>query len=318
MLVAIGTEALVACTDTFEIDFPEEPSQLVVYSLFHPDSVWQVSVSATKDLNSPEVPYPVISEATVEIYRGSERVDELVFQGYLEPSKVIDNVRGVTYDTVVWRKENLYRSERGIKPEPGVAYTVRVSVPGYPSAEATSSLPSSPSVTLESISINNGTDYYSRTLEITTAILDQADRNDFYLAGASYQLLELHSGQDGVYDDTVYVRQFGTLETINVQSTQLQEFKLFSDQSFYGITYPLTFGVLLDESFVMTNPDFLTLYVGAVSEPFYRYYEALEAQKNYGAGFVNLTDPPKAYSNIEGGLGVFAGYTTTDFSIYWE
>ena len=305
----------IGCTETIEVDFPEEPPQLVVYSLFHPDSVWEVSVSSTKDLNSPNTPYSVINEATVEIYQGAQRVDELTFQGYLTPGKVIDNVRGVSYDTVFWRRENQYRSERGLKPEPGVMYTVYVSAPGYPSVEATSSVPDSPSATLEAFSTKGNTDdFYDRTLEITSVIRDAPGQNDFYLAGASYPILELQARPDGTYD-TTYRRQFASLETVDVQSTRLQEFKLFSDQSFYGITYPITFSLLLDEQFVVTNPDSLTLYVGSVSEPFYRYYEALEAQGEYGVDFINLTDPPKAYSNVDGGLGVFAGYNTTDFRI---
>ena len=318
-MAVVWTGIALACTETFEIDFPEEPQQLVVYSLFHPDSVWQISVSATKDLNSPGEPYPVVNEAIVEIYRGDQHVDALVFQGYLAPGKVIDNIRGVTYDTVFWRKENLYRSQRGMKPEPGVAYTVRVSAPGYPSVEASSSIPEGASATLGKFSINrsaNSSGFNGQSLEITSVIRDVPNENNFYLVGAAYPIAELHAGQDGIYDDTVYYRQFAALETVDIQSIRLQDFKLFSDQSFFGITYPATFSLALDESFIMTNPDSLTLYLGEVSESFYRYYEALEAQGEYGVGFVNLTDPPKAYSNVEGGLGVFAGYNTVDFPIY--
>ena len=309
---------LVACTETFEIDFPEMPQQLVVYSLFHPDSVWQVSVSATKDLNSPGAPYPVVSEATVEIYQGERRVDELVFQGYLDPETVIDNLRG-TYDTVFWREETIYRSERGIRPEPGIPYTVRVSAPGFSSVEATSSIPSGPSATLGTSRINRRaipSGSSSQLLELSSTINDVPGENNFYLVGASYLLLELQAGQDGIYDDTVYYREYSALETANIQSIRLQNFKLFSDQSFYGIAYPVTFNLTLDDLFILINPDSLTLYLGEVSEPFYRYYQSLEAQGDYGVDFVNLTDPPKAYSNVEGGLGVFAGYNTVDFSVY--
>ena len=312
-IACIGTA--LGCTETFEIDFPEEPQQLVIYSLFHPDSVWQVAVSTTKDLNSPGTPYPVVDQATVEIYQDDQRVDELAFQGYMVPSKVIDNVRGITYDTMIWRREHLYRSQRGTKPEPGVTYTVRVSAPGYPSVEATGRIPDFPSVTLEAFKITDPSRFNSQFLEITSVIRDNPDQNDFYLAGISYPILELHDGQNGGYD-TVYNRQFVMLEMVDIQSIYLQQFKLFSDQSFFGITYPVKFGVELDETIVLQNLDSLTLYLGAVSESFYRYYEALEAQGEYGVGFVNLTDPPKAYSNVEGGLGVFAGYNTVDFSVY--
>ena len=319
MLVTIGVGALTACTETFEVDFPEEPPQLVVYSLFHPDSVWQVAVSTTKDLNSPGTPYPVVDKATVEIYQNDQRVDELAFQGRLVPGIVIDNVRGLTYDTMVWRREHLYRSPRGTKPEPGVTYTVRVSAPGYPSVEASSRIPEGTSATLGNFSINRRASLpgsNGQSLEITSVIRDVPNENNFYLVGAAYPIVELHAGPDGIYDDTVYYRQFATLGTVDIQSIRLQYFKLFSDQSFFGIAYPATFSLALDESFIMTNPDSLTLYLGEVSESFYRYYEALEAQGEYGVGFVNLTDPPKAYSNVEGGLGVFAGYNTVDFSIY--
>ena len=154
------------------------------------------------------------------------------FKGIWSQARCIDNVRGITYDTMIWRREHLYRSQRGTKPEPGVTYTVRVSAPGYPSVEATGRIPDSPAITLEAFKITDPSGFNSQFLEITSVIRDNPDQNDFYMAGASYPLMELHGRPDGSYD-TVYHQQFAWLETVDIQSIYLQQFKLFSDQSFF-------------------------------------------------------------------------------------
>lgn len=309
-----------SCTETIEIDFPEEDQQLVVYSLFHPDSVWQVSVSATKDLNSPGAPYPVIDEATVEIYQGNQQIDVLEFQGYLDPTTVRDLSRGITYDTVFWRKETLYRSAQGAQPKPDVDYTVRVSAPGYASVEATSRIPINPTIMIEKVNLDKDirqSEFDDRYLKVTSKIHDFADQNNFYLAGAFYKNFELHLREDSLYD-SVFYKEYTLVETTDIQSIRLQTLDLFSDQSFFGISYPVEFSIRLDYLFTANDIDSLVLFTGLVSEPFYRYYESLKAQEEYGVGLVNLTDPPKAYSNVENGLGIFAGYNTINFTIYRE
>jgi hypothetical protein len=309
-----------SCTKEIEMDFPQEPDQLVIYSLFHPDSVWQVSVSTTKDLNTPFAPYDVVNEAVVEIYQGQQLVDQLEFQGYLDPTRVQDNVRGITYDTVFWRNEHIYRSEEGFKPEAGVAYTVVVSAPGYNSVTATDQIPRLPLIEVEEVGtptdrnwpgINPNDEYIT-----TTAVVHDVDgENNYYLTGASY-MLPRYQYEDGVVYDTLYRHQYLETATFEIRSISLYPYELFSDQSFYGISYPVLIGVRLDQGFTFNEVNRLSLHTGIVSEAFYKYYKSAERQKLYGVDLVNLTDPPIIYSNVEGVLGIFAGYNTIDFDVH--
>lgn len=316
LLLLSGT---VSCTKEIEVDFPQEPDQLVIFSLFHPDSVWQVSVSTTKDLNTPFAPYDVVSEAVVEIYQDQQLVDQLEFQGYLDPTRVQDNVRGITYDTVFWRNENIYRSEEGFKPEAGVAYTVVVSAPGYTSVTATNQIPHLPLIEVKEVDRRTdrnwpGFNPNEAYTAVTTVIHDAKDENNFYLAGASY-MMPRYQYENGVIYDTTYQHQYLEAVTFEIRSTSLYPYKLFSDQSFYEISYPVLIGIRLDELFTLMSVNQLSLHVGIVSEAFYKYYESFERQNLYGIGLVNLTDPPIIYSNVEGGLGIFAGYNTRDFDV---
>ena len=278
ILSVLSLFTLSACTETFEIDFPEEPPQLVVYSLFHPDSVWQVSVSSTKDLNSPNTPYPVIDNATVEIYQGEQLVDELAFRGRLEPAIAI-GLDGTRSDTVVWRRADEYRSERGIRPEVGVAYTLRVLAPGYPTATATGRIPAVPAVTIGETRYNQneGVWPYDESVEISGVIRDVPEQNNFYMVGASVQEPKQEERADDGYD-TIYVRTYVPATPLNIRTVGLRDFTLFSDQSFFGIAYPLRFRVGISEEFENAGVDSVTLHLGAIEEPFYRYYETLKAQ----------------------------------------
>ena len=286
--------------------------------MFHPDSVWQVSVSSTKDLNSPNAPYLVIDEATVEIYRGEQLIDELPFRGRLKPATAIAT-DGTRSDTVIWNRADEYRSTRNIRPEAGIDYTLRVSAPGYPTVTATGRIPDAPSVTLSSARLNpdEGVLSFDKSLEVSGTVRDVPEQNNFYMVGASFQNLRRRRQPDDSYD-TTYFREYLFAAPLDVRVVGVHRFSLFSDQSFFGIDYPLVFRAGLSDLIIEEDTSAVTLHLGTIEEAFYRYYETLEAQDNYRVGIVNLTDPPQAYSNVENGLGVFAGYNTVDFKIYRE
>jgi len=310
---------LASCTQEIEVDFPQEADQLVVYSLFHPDSVWKVSVSSTKDLNTPFAPYEVIDQATVEVYQDDALVDVLEYQGFLEPGLVQDNVRGITYDTVFWRNETTYLSKEGLKPEVGVTYTLVVSAPGYATVRGSDRIPELPNVEVEATDISTDRDWpgfnpNDNFVAVTALIRDNLESNDYYLAGVSY-MSTAYLFEDGVVIDSTYSEQYLEVETFEIRSTSINPFKLFSDQSFFGIDYPLLIGARLDQLFTLNELNSFRMHLGIVSEAFYKYYESSERQSIYSINLVNLSDPPIIHSNLDGGLGIFAGYNIIDFDV---
>ena len=52
-----------------------------------------------------------------------------------------------------------------------------------------------------------------------------------------------------------------------------------------------------------------------VSPELYNYYKSMEAYLKYNDTSSSVAEPQKLFSNVEGGLGIFAGYSIQYYSI---
>lgn len=314
VLLFILSLLICACTEVIEVDFPSHEPLLVVNCRFNPDSVWHVEVSASREIGSPES-YQFVDNAIVEIYEGNRLIDQLEYQGKKIPTKILDIDRGIEIDTFLYENETVYRSGRNVTPKPSIDYTIKVTAPGFPIALATDRIPINPEFSLQSIEIKSDTrdgKYNSNQfLEITTIIQDKAESEDYYFIRAyvpdsTYQYI----GDQQVA--VPYNRLISIEDVFDIQAVQLNEMWIFSDQSFFGTNYPLRIGL---DGLQIGDEESFVVQIGAVSTSFYRYYTTYQEQRFYGNGLVTLTDPPKVYNNINGGLGVFAGYNNQELTI---
>ncbi len=289
------------CETVVEVSPPEYDSEPVATSFFSPDSTWSVTMhrslgSAVKQDATREY----ISDASVRIMDGSSTVDILSHQG-----------------------NGRYVSSTGELPSYGIQYTLQVDFPSKASIQATSAAPSP--VVISDYSI----EYLAPEFDIVPV--------------SRYQLRIVFSDMPGInyYRIGVYRR-----ERNGYRSGDTDPDSAYRRISFDGLTPGWSCGYFTDvvdpieggggsgllcEEFVVTDRLFdgknyswsgttlnvpdeigrkeLQLVISSLSEDYYKYLHSLERNVFHDP----LTEEPfPVYSNVIGGLGVFAGYTNTN------
>lgn len=163
------------------------------------------------------------------------------------------------------------------------------------------------------------------TWEFDIEIIDNPDEENYYLLEGLIEIL------DGEHDYTLndingYIEPHigHHSNDVNAENKSLTSgfdyvsYPLRSvflpDENFNGQTYRTQFGLSDDD---VQNPDYndfkAHLSIKSVSEEMYNYYKSLEM---YRLGQNNIfAEPEQIYSNVDGGIGVFAGFTQQTFEI---
>ena len=288
------------CETVIEVSPPKYDSEPVVTSFFSPDSIWSVRIHKSLGITvKRDANHEYISNASVRIMDGSNTIDILSYQG-----------------------DGRYVSSRAQFPIDRIQYTLRVDFPDRASIQAVSAaplpvvitdysikaLPSSP----ESDPFSYGTKYQLRI------VFSDINGVNFYRIGVyRRQQNPSRSDPDSVYRGVRfdgftsgwscgYPASPDAVEIIGGGSgVECREF-VVTDRLFDGKSYSwggTTVGLNND-----TGRRELRLIISSLSEDYYRYLQSMERNFYHDP----LTEQPSpVYSNISGGLGVFAGYTST-------
>lgn len=299
-LLLLATLSLAACETAVDIALPEPEPQLVINSLFHADSLWAVGVSENRSVLSSEEPEPVTS-ATVEILESGEVVETLTYQ----PSR---NDPGVL---------PLYRSDRH-RPQAGRTYTIRVAAPGFPTAEATASVPEPLPFSIDARRVQPRADVPLgvQAHEITVAFSDPAGTANYY-ALAVYRIIQTRSagGLRRAYSSTGFSSGDAVLrenrlvddDLFEVDGDPFYDRAYFSDAAIDGQTCALKMRALTYDEPGVADRYFVVLE--SLAEDFYEYLRTREISDYTGEN--PFAEPVSVHSNIQNGLGIFAGYSTS-------
>lgn len=333
---ALGVLSLLSgCELAVEVDVPERESQLVAHSFFAPDSAWSVRLRRNADIEGrDDVRNLAVADASVRISDGSGNYSAMLTHAgeglYLH--------RGQT-------------AAPGAHPIPGAAYTLEAEAPGLPAIRAVASIPavrasieeverlgdSDDGLGFESYRVRiriedpPGTNYYKLELfrwsPVGVAVdLPLGYRGDprFVLdePGASRAFLEIafSSGESVFrYDDYAYF--FDPPEVAD--EDRFFEGVLFSDELFDGEAR--SFELIARPFFGAFNTveSRYKLVLTALSEDYFRYHHTALLQSdavdelNIAAALLQ-TPPVQLHSNVEEGLGVFAGYAAHAFGFDGE
>ncbi len=311
VVLSLGCETIV------EIDAPEYDSKPVVTSFFTPDTPWSVTLHQSLGANEKlDVATEFITDATVKILNGSSTIDILRYGG-----------------------KGKYMSSSGVEPLEGMMYTLRVDFPKKPSIEAVSMAPLSVDIS----------DYSIESLPPSSEFIDLIDDLSRYQlrvvfsdrTGLNYYRIGIYRyrsvfRREETDPDSIYQRltlndynlgwSCGYVDDIDVAVDPVnggggsigqiacEEFvvtdRLFDGKSYSwsGITYNLSRNSGRNE---------LLLIISSLSEDYYEYLKSLERNEFYDP---LIEEPFPMYSNVNDGLGVFAGYTNTRliFPIFQE
>ncbi|UOQ55001.1 DUF4249 domain-containing protein [Hymenobacter cellulosivorans] len=286
ILLAGGAVVLPGCIDQIDADLPEPPKKLVLNSILTPDSVFRVQVSrVTSTLDSSS---RVLSTAKVYLLQPGRPAELLASEGkglYSLPSK----------------------------PASLAPYTLQADLEGYPTAQASDTIPTRVPIDEAWYSFPTGTDRNNELLgTIVVRFTDPAAQTNFYE-------ISCYQENQGL---TLDVRGNAALAAEDDKEFEPQSL-VFSDRLFNGQAFELRGSFLTHghtgggSSGPPTTRDPL-LVLRTVSRAYYQYRKSwtrhLYNQGTKGDTYnlnqlLFLGDPSTMYSNVAGGYGVVAGYS---------
>ena len=283
-----------SCEKEIDISIDITQPKLVVNGLFFSDSLWKLEISSSKYIYDTGA-ILLVNDALVTI---------------------LDS-KGNNY-TLTNAGKGIY-SSLSKKPELGESYTINVSHDNYENVSATSKMPDKiqiEKVEEKDITITSGTQY--RKVAVT---FNDNQENDFYSISVNSVYLSIENDELTGKTDTVEISS--PIELYS-QDPTLGEFSetsygskiVFSDDIFNGKSY--TFEFLIDENYLTLNgetdnsgPDLnqIKLFMSRITEEYYFYETSYEEYNLNNDNY--FSQPVQVYTNIENGLGIFAGYSVT-------
>ena len=307
LLCALLLLTWMACETVVEIDPPAYEPELVVTSYFAPDSLWSAAIHRSLSVGVSQDPSAqYVETATVTILSGSDIVDTLRYAG---------------------RGRYVSNTER--YPVAGKPYTLRAQAPGMTTAQAVSTAPEPTpisEISFENLGLISPDVPIAREYKfrLRFRLEDPPGRNFYrfgvYKFGESYfadQYPDLNL-PDSVYwpipvdaGDVSwfcgYSEAYRGTPTTGCPGCTCDDSAL-TDQLFDGQSYQVSVTFSLYPSSQGNARNEILLLVSTLSEDFFEIKRALEEHFNQNAAF---SAPQDIYSNVNGGLGVFAGYSNT-------
>lgn len=290
--------ALVGCDEAYfttPVDVPDEPPRLVAFGLFEPGVPWTVYVSQSTSLGSRVRPGPLQS-ATVEVFQGTTLVERLAY----EPAS----------------DDAFYSGGRYVGatvPAEGQAYTLRVSAPSLPTATGSSRTPA-PVVPRVAETTRVGVrDQYSTLYTVALDVPDPAGPTFYRLRATAARRTPngwYEASQQVCSADPVLRQSLVDVDLGNAgQACFGTEGALFSDETFDGQTrrLPLRLSVYRQDAGGAQETR-VTLHLERLSDDAYRFERTRRLAEL--AGDNPFAEPLDLYGNLDGGLGVFAGFAT--------
>ncbi len=279
---------LTSCISDAHLTLPEEETKLVVNGFFHPDSSFALTLSASSPvLSSYEITRPV-PNAVIKLFENGTYKDSLIFNGEKYISSYI--------------------------PQVGKEYGISIHAAGYDEVSATNVIPPTPQVLNIRIIPNyilkideQGEPFFVSGMNLT--LFDNLSESHFYEVVIYIKNTDENNTNE-IWEGVDYIRSDDAVinfeEIINYNPPSI----VFSNENFSNsvqeihIDFTSSLTTLLDEYKVM-------VICRSVSEDYYLFAKSYARQTYFDPfsydlwteyAYVNL------YSNIKGGLGIFAAY----------
>lgn len=331
---------LSACEKEIHFDQKLIEPKLVINSFIVADSTIEATIALSKSIPGFEKQFEWIDNAEVTLYVDGEKAEKLGAFKIDYPAEE-KNEYDWEYSNNLSRATVIYRST-STKAEAGKKYKLEVKHPKYETAFGETTLPEP----IEIIQLKTETriityDYGSREnqLVVKMKFKDRADEINYYRITFNQTIGETNNSNfekpDSSY--TIYISSKQVSTQLNSSDKILSNdenandflfgspsnyYNLFTDDLISGKEYEIEFiafsqflyyDVENDETTgFFTNPgEFYSIDVklSTISREAFLYMKASNAQQWYGEDF--FSEPVQAYSNIEKGVGIVAGYSSS-------
>jgi len=328
-VITLSIFTILSCSKEIEFNGKLLDPKLVVNSICALDSTFVVEVSESKAIPGYESSFRKITDATVKLYVDGIETEKLVF----------DSTDRISQGTSYITKSAFYMGKTLVGS--GKNYKIEVSHPDY-SAKATGEMKIGKRVPILNISTDSipYLDNLSRNRQktkVTIKFSDPVDEENFYRLVLNYRIgknqwyenekgdtIKLVQVMDYVYvystiesDDPVFSSKEDADELL-FGSTNYSGLTLFPDELFNGKTYDLNFYLnenvfwhFDQEGMDVTRGDFyiVTIELQSLTKESYFYTKSLGSFDWISDGL--LTEPVQVYSNIENGIGIFGGCSSS-------
>ena len=265
-----------------------------------------------------------VHNAAVTVWRNGELVETLRFYNY---------GKGSEYYAGTFR------------PQVGDQITIKASASGFDAVECSTIMPEAPVIpSVEHVDLIeraysvafNGEEYIVDSSHVTifekynlTCHIDDAGSADYYRAGVFIRTYS-SSRHSYVSEDTVDYEVAITSDDIvfgiagsDFLDTEVENpYHLFSDELFNGREYGLKFEfdnmVSIPLSEIPSEYGYYRIFkreshvvMRSISQAYYLYVRSRQAAQSEGI----FSEPVQIYSNVEGGIGILAASTRTDYII---
>ncbi len=282
---------MTACQEPLDhnIDVPEP--QLSVSANVAVGKAVEVRLSSTQPIFNTQ-PAGVVTNASVKLFENGQFVEHLSF---------VPN--GLTMDSV-------YISE--ILPQVGAAYQLEISAPDFEPVFASTSIPEAVPVSLAVNSVHemDGRDNSMNRVFYEVAIDYEDPTNapnfyqlNFYQEFIEFDVINKDTSVTGISTEPLI---FSSLGDNNSFLPAVTGGLLIEDKPFGG---SLAFDLTIEIDRKDQKLGRLIAELHTVSKEYYDYYASVSRQQNSGSG--GLSTPVFIISNIDNGVGVFAGFSTS-------
>ena len=317
-----------SCEKEVVLDFGDDEQRMAIFSLFSPNDIFtsdhnfNVEITATQSIldNSPSM-YVNGARVTIATEPLLETTTTSSGSGDIPQNPQITSEEAISY-SVSDTERIIYRTDNTI-PSDGFSYKLTVDHPDYPKVTAESYVPKT--TRIENLELSDFKTTKENQLEEFTRYFSQASfelDNDFNQTAQYHLLVWLGypiGGGQNVYtpvtiEEDVLMEQLGADATIVNSNSSLVFFGAhFDNSTFEETTQKLNFDIgfsLHDDEY----PTSIRIELRSVSEQYHNYFvEGFRLSQSGSNQFFSSSN--SISNNIEGGFGVFAGYSVNDVEV---
>lgn len=285
-----------SCSKKVDIDLPDDNPKLVVGSFFTKDSVFKVLVSHTLPITQNG--YPIIDNAQVELYKNNQFIENLYYENnfYKSYSSATENER----------------------------YQIKIKAKGYKKVSAESKIPVGNPVLLNKnfylnyafYTYDDGTVFPISKLECTIA--DDLTQLNYYEISIYIKYFDSYDQKYRIIGVAFRKNENQIINNENIIDYYPSSI-VFSNELFTSNQQKIDMDF---RSFVLDNIQYhqnskLIIILRKISKEYYLYQKSYTLHRFFQSSdeIWGSPAPVKLYSNVQGGLGIFAGYSQVIDSI---
>jgi hypothetical protein len=295
-ILTFSTLLLISCEEEVIFEAKNFTPKIVLNSIFTNDSIWVISLTHTTSIFDKKDVGNYITDAAINI----------------------TNTRGEQVCKLYHEGKGIYKSLNCVS-EYDQLYKINVYSAAYGVVSAQSKIPIKSSINSLKITISKE---YINASEIEFKIEDKSPDKNYYIwsiVDVDTLLNKVKDDQNSKLDFKLWISEIKE-QFVKVTSGKLSNSNSFSDleiQSNSTTKLITNKNLKRDENQnVQTKSNIVPmLKLMTVSPELYDYYKSMEVYIKYSNSNSSLSEPQKLFSNVEGGLGIFAGYSIQYYSM---